>query len=138
MSNAAEISNNSRATFLVVNGHKNIVLNILQGSFCTKTDLKRYLQVIFIECPMSCVATAFPVILDRNLRFEIGLKFEYSSNSKFFFVSLSFNIASLGCASIWFAQRILSAVLELGWAGCPVRDTAILLKKSIKLFTSFR
>ena len=49
---------------------------------------------------MSCVATAFSIILDRNLRFEIGLKLEYSSNSKLFFFSLGFNIASLSCAGM--------------------------------------
>ena len=50
-----------------------------------------------------CLQIVFPSyvpMIDRNLRFEIGLKLEYSSNSKFFFFSLGFNIASSSCVGM--------------------------------------
>ena len=49
---------------------------------------------------MRCVATAFSIVLDRNLRCEIGLKMEYSSNSKLFFFRLGFKIATLSSAGM--------------------------------------
>ncbi len=61
-------------------------------------EWRRSSKLLLIKYPISCVATAFSIILDRNLRFEIGLKFEYSWNSKILFFSLGFNIASLSCA----------------------------------------